>query len=246
MIAREVSPFPEPVPWALAVEAVDDITPHMRRVQLTSPGLDRFAYRPGQDLSLGFTRPDGTMIRRRYTIRHFDPGRRLIELNILLHGDGPGMRWAQTVKPGDAIEAIGPRGKITLVEDADWHLFAGDATAVPAALAMLEALGPSLSARALLQVDGPEDRQPVADRASTVIRWEYESASPTALPAAVADVELPPGRGHAYLAGEVGLVLSLKAALLDRGWTADQISPKAYWNRGRANAGNGEPEQRAR
>jgi NADPH-dependent ferric siderophore reductase len=53
------------------------------------------------------------------------------------------------------------------------------------------------------------------------------------------------GRSHAYLAGEVALVLALKNSLLSLGWTADQISAKAYWNRGRANAGNGEPEQRA-
>jgi len=40
-------------------------------------------------------------------------------------------------------------------------------------------------------------------------------------------------------------VSALKAALLDRGWNPDRISAKAYWNRGRANAGHGEPELRA-
>jgi NADPH-dependent ferric siderophore reductase len=54
-----------------------------------------------------------------------------------------------------------------------------------------------------------------------------------------------PDGGHAYLAGEVTLVSALKAALLGGGWTADQVSAKAYWNRGRANAGHGEPEVKA-
>jgi len=62
-----------------------------------------------------------------------------------------------------------------------------------------------------------------------------------ALPGGPAEGELPPGRGHAYLAGEVALVTALKATLLARGWSPDDISAKAYWNRGRANAGHGEP-----
>jgi NADPH-dependent ferric siderophore reductase len=244
MIDATALRFPEPQPWELVVAAIDDITPHMRRIQLTGPALDRFTCLPGQDLSLGFNR-DGAAVRRRYTIRRFDRDRHLIELDILLHGDGPGMRWAQTVKPGAAIEAIGPRGKITLAHDADWHLFAGDATAVPAALAMMEALPPLTPARAFLQIDGPEDRQSFPDGPSRVIHWHYDPSDATALPASLTDAELPPGRGHAYLAGEVSLVLALKSTLLARGWEAELVSSKAYWNRGRANAGNGEPERRA-
>ena len=81
------------------------------------------------------------------------------------------------------------------------------------------------------------------------ISWRYEQTAPAGtaddLIAAVASADLPHGRGHAYLAGEASLVLALKAALLSRGWDADQVSAKAYWNRGRANADRGEPEQRA-
>jgi NADPH-dependent ferric siderophore reductase len=43
----------------------------------------------------------------------------------------------------------------------------------------------------------------------------------------------------------VALVSALKATLLAGGWSADQISAKAYWNRGRANADRGEPEVKA-
>jgi len=246
MIDPSALRFPEPAPWELQVAAVGDITPNMRRIVLTGPSLERFTYLPGQDLSLGFTRLDGTAIRRRYTIRRFDPDRRLLELNILMHGDGPGIRWARAVAPGAAISAIGPRGKITLTADAGWHLFAGDATAVPAALAMTEALPPDVPAQAFLQIDGPSERQPFPSNGrSRAVHWQYDPADSGALVASLARAGLPEGRGHAYLAGEVGLVLSLKSALLGRGWTPEQISPKAYWNSGAANAGNGEPERRA-
>ena len=52
---------------------------------------------------------------------------------------------------------------------------------------------------------------------------------------------LPPQAGHAYLAGEARLVLALREALAARGLADGQVSPKAYWGLGRANASHGEP-----
>lgn len=241
--------FPEPTTWQLEVATVATVTPRMRRIQLTSPALETFSYRPGQDLALGVRRDDGSTVRRRYSIRRFAPEERLLELHVVMHGNGPGLRWAQAAAPGVPIEAIAPRGKITLADDAEWHLFAGDAAAVPGALALMEALPTNVAARAFLQVDDAAERQPADLAGDKRITWRYEHVAPDGtadeLIGALANEELPRRRGHAYLAGEVSLVLALKAALLSRGWSSDQISAKAYWNRGRANAERGEPEQRA-
>jgi len=238
----------EPRTWHLEVAAVRDLTPRMRRVQLTSPDLHRFGYLAGQDMALTFRRADAPPVRRRYTIRHYDRDHHLLDLDFVLHGDGPGMKWAQAVRPGDSIEVVAPRGKITLVRDAAWHLFAGDATAVPGALAMMEALPRGVPALAFLQVDDREERQSVEAARGQQISWHYEEQAPkgaAGLVAAVAGAALPPGPGHAYLAGEVTLVTALKATLQSRGWATEDISAKAYWNRGRANAGHGEPELKA-
>src|SRR5258708_12613444 len=81
-------------------------------------------------------------VRRRYTIRHLDPDARLLTLDIVLHGDGPGERWVRSARPGDRIEGIGPRGKITASATADWHLFIGDESAPPAPFVMTHALPP--------------------------------------------------------------------------------------------------------
>ena len=241
--------LPGPAAWPLSVTAVNDVTPRMRRIELGSPALAAFQYLPGQDVALAFSKDDGTSVRRRYTIRRFDRNRALLTIDVVLHGDGPAVRWARAVRPGVSIDAIGPRGKITLVNDADWHLFAGDATAVPGAFAMMETLPEHVPAHAFLLVDGPEERQPFTGEAShRTIAWRYETSQMTessGLVAAVTAADLPEGQGHAYVAGEVALVSALKAALLDRGWSADRVSAKAYWNRGRANAGHGEPELRA-
>jgi hypothetical protein len=41
------------------------------------------------------------------------------------------------------------------------------------------------------------------------------------------------------------VVLRLREILASRGFPPDQMSPKAYWGRGRANAGHGEPARDA-
>src|SRR5438309_3230083 len=166
----------EPKTLALVVASVEDVTPHMRRIQLTGPSLKAFEYFPGQDLALAVVRNDGSIVRRRYTIRRFDAGRQLLDLEVVLHGDGPGIRWAQAAHPGLAVEAIGPRGKIGLDPNAEWHLFAGDATALPGAFAMMETLPAGVRAGAYMMVADPTELQPfdAADTSRTVT-WRHEN-----------------------------------------------------------------------
>jgi NADPH-dependent ferric siderophore reductase len=239
----------EPRTLPLVVASIEDVTPHMRQIQLTGLVLEGFEYFPGQDLALPVVKDDGSVVRRRYTIRRFDRARHLLDLEFVMHGDGPGIRWAQAARPGVAIEAIGPRGKIGLAPEAKWHLFAGDATALPGAFAMMDALPAGVPARAYLEVDDPAERQSLDSRgANRSVTWRYGSdgwRQPQDSLVTVASAGGSPEGGHAYLAGEVALVSVLKTALLASGWTADQISAKAYWNRGRANAGHGEPEVKA-
>jgi NADPH-dependent ferric siderophore reductase len=240
--------MPEPRTLPLLVASVEDVTPHLRRIQLTGPSLEGFEYFPGQDLALAVVREDGSVVRRRYTIRRFDPQRRLIDLDFVMHGDGPGIRWARSARRGLAVEAIGPRGKIGLNPVAKSHLFAGDATAVPGSLAMIEALPAGVPAVAFLMVGDPAERQSFAfDDTMKTVDWRYESAvgAGDGILAAVSAFAISPDGWHAYLAGEVALVKELKAVLHARGWAADQVSAKAYWNRGRANADRGEPEVKA-
>jgi NADPH-dependent ferric siderophore reductase len=77
------------------------------------------------------------------------------------------------------------------------------------------------------------------------LSWLYRdgqpAGDPAALSAALQAAELPPGTGHIYLFGEAKVVLALREMLANRGLAADQVSPKAYWGRGKANASHGEP-----
>ena len=233
----------------LEVVSAAGLTPHMRRLELTGPQLEGFGYLPGQDVMLLVAADGNRPVRRRYTIRALDPARPLLTIDVVLHGDGPGERWVRAAGPGDRIEGIAPRGKITASPSADWHLFIGDESALPAIFAMTESLPGDSVATLIIEIPGPEDEQELSAAARTRLSWLHRgpgaAGEAAALAAEAAEVELPAGDGHAYLLGEATVVSRLRDLLAARGLRPGQVSPKAYWGRGRANAGHGEPARDA-
>ena len=231
----------------MQLEVVDSapLSPGMQRLVLTAPELAGLQYQPGQDMMLMVAVDGDRPVRRRYTIRALDHEQRLLTLDVVRHAGGPGERWVAAARPGDRIEGIGPRGKIFLTEAADWHLFMGDDSALPAYLTMAGALPAGARALVILEVPGPAGEQDLVTAADAEVTWLHRdggsAGDPAALVAAAAAVTLPPGRGHAYLAGEATVVLRLRETLAARGLAPEQMSPKAYWGRGRANASHGEP-----
>jgi NADPH-dependent ferric siderophore reductase len=243
--ARLEGPLAGTTRMRLRVVRNEVLTPAMQQVVFSAPDLAGFTYRPGQDIMLMVEVDGDRPVRRRYTIRSVDPARCLLTLGIVRHEDGPGERWVQMAQPGTEIEGIGPRGKIFPSPDADWHLFAGDFSALPAFFAMVGSLPAGAGATVILEVPGPQDEQELTTQADTRVQWLHRQGRPAGDPSALAEAltstPLPPGTGHGYLAGEARLVLALREALAGRGMPADRVSPKAYWGLGRANASHGEP-----
>lgn len=228
--------------WELSLEVVatEDVTPSMRRIRLAGDDLLGLDFAPGQDLMFAIPVANGT-VRRRYTIRRLDPQAGTVDVDFVLHGHGPAAAWATRTKPGEAIEAVGPRGKVAIVPDADWHLFVGDDSAIPATLAMIESLPEGTNYTAFLEVDGPEDEQASTADVWWLHRKGVEPGASTALIDAVADFEIPAGTGAVYLNGEKKTIKRISAALQERGVPKDAIARKGYWVYGEANGDHGEP-----
>jgi NADPH-dependent ferric siderophore reductase len=221
------------------------MSPTMQRISLTAPELEGFRYEPGQDVMLLVGAVGTRPVRRRYTIRSLDREALMLTLNVVRHGEGPGEQWVRSARPGDRIEGIGPRGKITTSLAADWHLFLGDESAMPAILTMTESLPGDAVATLAIEIPEPDDEQELLAPARTRLSWLHRLGRPPGEPALLSaeagGVEFCGGSGHAYLFGEAAVVSVLREILADRGLRQDQISPKAYWGRGRGNAGHGEP-----
>jgi NADPH-dependent ferric siderophore reductase len=234
-------------PLELEVIEVDELGGRMRRIRLGGSALHDFTYQPGQDVMLVLSAGERPLSRR-YTIRGFDQASKLLELNVVAHGvHGPGAAWASQTQPGDRINGVGPRGKIFVDADADWHLFLGDESAAPGSLHMLETLADGVPGQAILEVPSAGDALPTtapSEHVTWLHRGELPAIQSTLLVEAMHAAELPAGHGHVYIAGEVQIVSAVLRAALARGLAMEQLSPKAYWGRGKANENNGEPGDR--
>jgi NADPH-dependent ferric siderophore reductase len=235
---------PEVSLLALRVVDIAEIGSATRVIRLGGDDLGAFDYAVGQDLMFVVNTANGRIIRRRYTIRRFDPVDRVLDLHMVTESDGPGATWVRALNVGDTVEAIGPRGKITIADGVDEHLFIGDDVSAPAIAAMVEALPAGSSATVVVEIAEPVDELKIDPAYDIDVAWTWlhrngrPAGEPDALMSAVGAVSLPDGV-HAYVFGEARVVLAISAALKERG--VERLSPKAYWGRGRANASHGEP-----
>jgi NADPH-dependent ferric siderophore reductase len=214
------------------VTATDQLTARMRRVSVRSDALVGVAIRPAQDVELLLREPSGRRVKRRYTIRHARPDDGSLDLDVLLHGDGPGSRWGETARPGDTVEFQGPRGKLEL-RPAPWHLLVGDESALPAVAAIAEALPAGEAAVAFVEVQDAADELPV-DGAD--VHWVHRGAAAPGgaelLATALQGLAIPAG-ARGYLMGESRAMVMLRARLEEAGLEHDSIFVKGYWNVGR-------------
>jgi NADPH-dependent ferric siderophore reductase len=222
--------------WNLTVAQIEQIASKMLRLSLFAHGLHQMEWQPAQDLTVLITRSDGRDIRRRYTIAGQDHD--LIYIDIYLHGEGIGTRWAKTLRAGDLLQAIGPRGKLLLDRDADWHVLIGDETSLPGIHAMVDAT--HRPTQVVVEVDELSDWQHLESHRPPGTQWTWLRRSDPQDPAAVFTPP-PTGIGHAYVTGEARRVLLWRQELEQLGMDASAISHKAYWGTGRANATHGEP-----
>jgi len=149
---------------------------------------------------------------RVYTVRAIRPADRELDVDFVVHGDGPAARWLAAAAPDDELVVIGPDA---LSENShvgsDWHpgdahqlLLVGDATATPAIAAILETLPPERAAHAIIEVPDAADRIHLRHSSRVTVEWlSRDGAEPGArlLPAVRAWVDRRSDLVGATLAG---------------------------------------------
>lgn len=215
--------------WPLTVLAKFRIAPRMTRVEFLGSDLDEFVWTRGQDVVLEIPTTDG-IARRHYTVRAHDTVKRTLSIDFFLHGEGVSGPWLDGLRPGDAVNAVGPRGH-TYLREADWHLFVGDETCIPAIFAMLEELGGAAPAHAFLEIECETDQVAFDAPPKAAITWVKRSSS--ALAEAVETFALSRGDGFATVIGETAKVRAIRHRLLERGIARNRIAAEGYWRPGR-------------
>ncbi|GAA0910776.1 siderophore-interacting protein [Streptomyces thermoalcalitolerans] len=171
---------------------------------------------------------------RTYTVRAWDPEHRELTLDFVVHGDeGLAGPWALRARPGDTLRFLGPGGAYAPDVSADWHLFAGDESALPAIARSLEALPEGVTAHAFVEVAGPEEEQKIDSDVEVV--WLHRGRRPVgrALVEAVRALDFPEGRVHAFVHGEAGFVKELRRLLrVEHAVPREDLSVSGYWRLG--------------
>jgi NADPH-dependent ferric siderophore reductase len=177
---------------------------------------------------------------RTYTVRAWDPAAGELVLDVVVHGDeGLAGPWAVAARPGDRVQLLGPGGAYAPSGDVDWHLLAGDETALPAIAASLERLPAGAAARVFVEVADAAEEQPLPLPAGAELTWVHRTGLPgEALVTAVRGAALPAGSVHAFVHGEAGFVRELRRWLrVERAVPREQVSASGYWRLGRTDEG---------
>lgn len=184
----------------------------------------------------------GEVLGRDYTPRSFDAARLELTIEFLLHGDGAASQWARAARTGEQIAIGGPRGSMIIPTDYEWHLLAGDASALPAIHRRLEELPAGTRAIVLVQA-ASEDTRHFTSAAQLDVTWLRE---PESLLARLRALRLPVGEGYAWCAGEASQMAQVRHILLDEHrHPLEAARIAAYWKRGEA-AGGKPPDRLAR
>jgi NADPH-dependent ferric siderophore reductase len=184
---------------------------------------------------------------RTLTVRRADPAAREIAIDVVVHGEhGAAGLWAATAEPGQPVYVMGPSGAYAPDPAADWHLLAGDETALPAISVALEALPANAIGQAFIEIAGPEDEIPLTAPRGVRIDWIYRGGRAdligedragdfAPLIEAVKSAPWLPGQVHAFVHGEAQAVMhNLRPYIRkDREVDAKWASISGYWRRGR-------------
>ena len=157
----------------LTVKRISELSPSMRRITLTGPELPEFlsasfddhvklilpevqGEKPNipvvGDNGLQFDETRAKPVMRDYTPRHYDPATNELDIDFVLHHEGPATDWASKAELGHYVGIGGPRGSFVVPMDFDWHLLIGDEAALPAISRRLEELPETSRAIAVIKI----------------------------------------------------------------------------------------------
>lgn len=242
-------------PRRAEVVSVSMVSPRMASVLVTGEDLGGFAdaaptshlkvFLPaeGQDEpALPEFTPDGAdaapPVVRTYTPRRYDPASRTLEIQFLLHGEGPASAWAERAKPGDKLAVAGPGGRFSLEPVADHWWLAADESAIPAVGTLLDALPASAAADVHIEVADASDEIDFDTAAKATVTWHHRtdpSGFGAELDKAARTASIPDG-ARVWVACEAGAMRAIRRYLIgERKVPAASLVTRGYWRTGEQN-----------
>ncbi|WP_367085614.1 siderophore-interacting protein [Pseudomonas sp. HOU2] len=233
----------------LEVLRVVDLTPRMRRITLGGPQLAGFISQGTDDhvkllfpqnaeqaaaletLVLGAGKDNGPLPEMRdYTPRRYDLDTLELDIDFVLHGDGPASTWAEQAKPGQFLHIGGPRGSMIVPDIFDSYLLIGDETALPAIARRLEGLTANRRALVVIEVENGAEQQVLDSAAQVNVIWVLREGGKDNLLTTVKQLQVPKGNLYAWVATETKVSRQIRRVLIDEHGLDEQlIKAVGYW-----------------
>jgi NADPH-dependent ferric siderophore reductase len=242
----------------LTVQHRERLSPHTVRITAGGPGFDalrmneftdKYAKIIFADPDLRLTPPydlaalreslppDRLPVTRTYTLRRADVQRQQLAIDFVVHGDeGIAAPWAAHAEPGDILTLSGAGGAYRPDPGCDWHLLAGDESALPAICSALEALPGDARGIAYLETCDPGEYLDATPPSGIEVVWLHRP-EPGSQPRLIADALLAgpwlSGQADVFAHGERESMKAIRSALKARMGDGDQLSLSGYWASGR-------------
>jgi len=233
----------------LEVLRVVDLTPRMRRITLGGPELAGFISLGTDDhvkllfpqnaeqtaaletMVLGAGKDNGPLPEMRdYTPRRYDLDKLELDIDFVLHGDGPASTWAEQAKPGQFLHIGGPRGSMIVPDIFDSYLLIGDETALPAIARRLEGLASNRKALVVIEVENGAEQQVLESAAQVNVIWVLREGGKDNLLTTVKQLQAPKGNLYAWVATETKVSRQIRRVLLDEHGLNEQfVKAVGYW-----------------
>lgn len=231
----------------MEVRRIEVLSPAMRRITLAGAELEGFLPAgPASYIKLIFPEPGQTeptrplpdgpraVSMRTYTPLAVRPEALEVDVDFVLHGEGPASSWAVQASVGQVLFLMGPGPGYTLDAAATQHLLIADDSALPAVETILAALPVTARAQVLLEVISHAEQRPLHSAAQLDVSWlprgtDHRTAGE---PLAKALRTLPPvaAETRIYLACEAAAMRRIRQLLIDElGVSRSQIVGRGYW-----------------
>ena len=234
-------------PRRVEVTRVEVLSPAMRRITFKGDELEGFAPEtPASYIKLIFPEPGNSeperplpdaprpKAMRTYTPLAVRPDVHEVDVDFVLHGEGPASTWAGQAAVGQVIYLMGPGPGYALDTSAAQHLLIADDSALPAIENILAVLPASASVHLMVEVISADEARPLQSAAQLVTQWlprgtDHREAGLPLERALRALQTVPPG-AKIYLACEAAAMRRIRKLLQDElGVDRQHIVGRGYW-----------------
>ncbi len=233
-------------PRRVEVTNVQVLSPAMRRITLKGTELEGFAPElPASYIKLIFPEPGQTeperplpdaprpKAMRTYTPLAVRPEVHEVDVDFVLHGEGPASTWAAQAKVGNVIFLMGPGPGYALDKTATEHLLIADDSALPAVENILSELPVSAKVQLLVEVISADEERPLKSAAKLTTQWlargtdHREAGKPLEQALRVLAISAD---AKIYLACEAAAMRRIRKLLTDElGIDRKNIVGRGYW-----------------